>query len=105
MLARDRADGYFAGAVCRADSSSEITDRPQPSEGEIQFILNAIAEYLTVEVCILSVLSGTCLCCYMHLHRSVPPGRLLPASLLGEGELRSPCSLHAGSRYCCHGKM
>ena len=37
-------------AAVRADSSSEITDRPQPSEEEIQFILDAIAEYLTVEV-------------------------------------------------------
>ena len=34
----------------RADSSSEITARPQPTEEEIQFILDAIAEYLTVEV-------------------------------------------------------
>ena len=33
-----------------ADSSSEITARPQPSEKEIQFILDAISEYLTVEV-------------------------------------------------------
>lgn len=33
-----------------ADSSSEITARPQPTEEEIQFILDAIAEYLTVEV-------------------------------------------------------
>ncbi|BDA44400.1 Glycerol-3-phosphate dehydrogenase, mitochondrial [Coccomyxa sp. Obi] len=32
------------------DSSSEITARPQPTEEEIQFILDAIAEYLTVEV-------------------------------------------------------
>ena len=34
----------------RADSSSEITTRPQPTEEEIQFILDAISEYLTVEV-------------------------------------------------------
>ena len=32
------------------DSSSEITMLPQPSEAEIQFILDAIADYLTVEV-------------------------------------------------------
>ncbi|KAK9916103.1 hypothetical protein WJX75_008612 [Coccomyxa subellipsoidea] len=32
------------------DSSSEITTRPQPTEEEIQFILDAISEYLTVEV-------------------------------------------------------
>ena len=32
------------------DSSSEITMRPQPTETEIQFILDAIAEYLTVKV-------------------------------------------------------
>jgi len=33
-----------------ADSKSEITLAPQPSEQEIQFILDAIAEYLTVAV-------------------------------------------------------
>ena len=33
-----------------ADSSSEITMRPQPTEKEIQFILDAISEYLTVKV-------------------------------------------------------
>lgn len=33
-----------------ADSSSEITMRPQPSEDEIQFILDAISDYLTVKV-------------------------------------------------------
>ena len=32
----------------RADSSTEITARPQPTELEIQFILDAIAEYLQV---------------------------------------------------------
>ena len=32
------------------DSSSEITMRPQPTEKEIQFILDAISEYLTVKV-------------------------------------------------------
>ena len=32
------------------DSSSAITMRPQPSEQEIQFILDSIAEYLTVKV-------------------------------------------------------
>ncbi|KAG7670407.1 hypothetical protein Ndes2526A_g00159 [Nannochloris sp. 'desiccata'] len=32
------------------DSSSEITMRPQPTEDEIQFILEAISEYLTVKV-------------------------------------------------------
>lgn len=37
--------------TCRAaDSKSEITLAPQPSEEEIQFILDAIAEYLTVAV-------------------------------------------------------
>ena len=34
----------------RADSSTEITMTPQPTEAEIQFILDAIAEYLTVKV-------------------------------------------------------
>lgn len=34
-----------------ADSNSEITMQPQPTEKEIQFILEAIAEYLTVKVC------------------------------------------------------
>ena len=33
-----------------ADSNSEITMQPQPTEKEIQFILDAIAEYLTVKV-------------------------------------------------------
>ena len=33
-----------------ADSSSEVTMQPQPTEKEIQFILDAIAEYLTVKV-------------------------------------------------------
>lgn len=33
-----------------ADSSSEITMTPQPTEKEIGFILDAIAEYLTVRV-------------------------------------------------------
>ncbi len=37
-------------ACCGADSSSEITMQPQPTEKEIQFILDAIAEYLTVKV-------------------------------------------------------
>lgn len=32
------------------DSSAEITMRPQPSEEEIRFILDSIAEYLTVKV-------------------------------------------------------
>lgn len=32
------------------DSSAEITMRPQPSEEEICFILDSIAEYLTVKV-------------------------------------------------------
>ena len=34
------------------DSSAEITMRPQPSEEEIRFILDSIAEYLTVKVCV-----------------------------------------------------
>lgn len=33
-----------------ADSSTEITMTPQPTEAEIQFILDAISEYLTVKV-------------------------------------------------------
>ena len=33
-----------------ADSSTEITARPQPTEKEIQFILDAIAEYLQVSM-------------------------------------------------------
>lgn len=32
------------------DSKCEVTSRPQPSEEEIQFILDAISEYLTVKV-------------------------------------------------------
>ena len=32
------------------DSSTEITQQPQPTETEIQFILDAIAKYLVVEV-------------------------------------------------------
>ena len=32
------------------DSMTEVTMRPQPSEEEIQFILDAIADYLTVQV-------------------------------------------------------
>lgn len=41
----------FCHASCclHADSSSEITMQPQPTEKEIQFILDAIAEYLTVK--------------------------------------------------------
>ena len=35
--------------VC-ADSSTELTMKPQPTEAEIQFILDAISEYLTVKV-------------------------------------------------------
>ena len=34
----------------RADSSTELTMKPQPTEAEIQFILDAISEYLTVKV-------------------------------------------------------
>ncbi|KAL3143712.1 hypothetical protein ABBQ32_003553 [Trebouxia sp. C0010 RCD-2024] len=40
-------DATIAGTT---DSSSEITMRPQPTEKEIQFILDAISEYLTVKV-------------------------------------------------------
>ncbi|CAL5218513.1 g200 [Coccomyxa viridis] len=40
-------DATIAGTT---DSSTEITARPQPTEKEIQFILDAIAEYLQVEV-------------------------------------------------------
>ena len=40
-------------ADCRADSSTELTMKPQPTEAEIQFILDAISEYLTVKVCTL----------------------------------------------------
>ena len=31
------------------DSATELTMRPQPHDSEVQFILDAIAEYLTVE--------------------------------------------------------
>ena len=34
----------------RVDSSTELTMKPQPTEAEIQFILDAISEYLTVKV-------------------------------------------------------
>ena len=37
-------------ALLSADSKTGITLQPQPSEPEIQFILDAIAEYLTVAV-------------------------------------------------------
>lgn len=36
--------------MCCADSSTEITQQPQPTEAEIQFILDEIAKYLVVEV-------------------------------------------------------
>jgi hypothetical protein len=36
--------------IASADSKTDITLQPQPSEPEIQFILDAIAEYLTVAV-------------------------------------------------------
>ena len=35
---------------CCADSSTDITMAPQPTEAEIQFILDAISDYLTVKV-------------------------------------------------------
>ena len=41
-----------------ADSSTEITARPQPTEMEIQFILDAIAEYLQVKAIRQHVLQG-----------------------------------------------
>ena len=41
-----------------ADSSSEITMTPRPTETEINFILDAIAEYLTVRVRRTDVLSA-----------------------------------------------
>ena len=40
---------FFSSCCLHADSSSEITMQPQPTEKEIQFILDAIAEYLTVK--------------------------------------------------------
>ena len=33
-----------------ADSNSEITMKPQPTEEEIQFILDSISEFLRVKV-------------------------------------------------------
>lgn len=42
--------GTEAHTFLFADSSTELTMRPQPTEEEIQFILDAIAEYLTVKV-------------------------------------------------------
>ena len=36
--------------LCAADSSTEITQQPQPTEDEIQFILDAISKYLIVDV-------------------------------------------------------
>ena len=41
--------GLILTADWYADSSSEVTMQPQPTEKEIQFILDAIAEYLTVK--------------------------------------------------------
>lgn len=40
-------DQTIAGTT---DASTEVTMRPQPSEEEVQFILDAIADYLTVKV-------------------------------------------------------
>ncbi len=40
---------YYCFIYC-LDSNSEITMFPQPTEDEIQFILDALAEYLTVKV-------------------------------------------------------
>ena len=41
--------------ACAADSSTEITMRPQPKEEEVCFILDAISDYLSVEVRLLCV--------------------------------------------------
>ena len=49
---KDREKTNEQPVVCMlADSNSEITMQPQPTEKEIHFILEAIAEYLTVKVC------------------------------------------------------
>ncbi|CAD7700818.1 unnamed protein product [Ostreobium quekettii] len=48
-------DHTIAGTT---DSSSEITMRPRASEAEVQFILDAIADYLTVQVRRSDVLSA-----------------------------------------------
>lgn len=40
-------DNTIAGTT---DSSTELTMRPQPTEAEVQFVLDAIADYLTVKV-------------------------------------------------------
>ena len=37
--------------------------QPQPTEKEIQFILDAIAEYLTVKVSIFSLVAQLCILC------------------------------------------
>lgn len=40
-------DHTIAGTT---DSSSEVTMLPKPTKNEVQFILDAIADYLTVQV-------------------------------------------------------
>ncbi|GAB4813967.1 hypothetical protein N2152v2_001013 [Parachlorella kessleri] len=44
------ADSKAVVYLTVTDSMTEVTMRPQPSEEEIQFILDAIADYLTVQV-------------------------------------------------------
>lgn len=43
-------DHTIAGTT---DSSSEVTLLPKPTKDEVQFILDAIADYLTVQVYLL----------------------------------------------------
>ena len=46
------------------DAPCGVTPTPQPSEEEIRFILDAIADFLTVKVCVLGggAVSVACLC-------------------------------------------
>lgn len=60
------------------DSNTTITLLPEPHENEIQFILDAISDYLNVKVCQLIILPWVSLLCtsnlrnnayaYIHLH-------------------------------------
>jgi hypothetical protein len=47
LLINGTSDGAM---LCSADSSTEITMQPQPLEEEIQYILDGIMGYLTVDV-------------------------------------------------------
>ena len=69
-----------------ADSSTDITMRPRPKEEEVRFILEAISDYLTVEVC------AACLCCALAICACSLPCHYMsaaPAQLRHSGVLRN----------------